>query len=117
MAINGKQGEVKKVDPYTVKFKFSDPYYMLPDVLAGSTDLGGQAWRGALGLGGDAPAHYLKQFHPKNRAPAHLGPEGQDPQFDRWGRKFFSQSERGPHPHPPGLPPLKTVPPHNTSPG
>ncbi len=37
MSINGKPGEVQKVDTYTVKFKFPDPYYLLPDVLAGST--------------------------------------------------------------------------------
>ena len=65
MAINGKQGVVEKVDTYTVKFKFPEPYYMFPDMLAGSTDVAGQAWRGAFGLGGYAPAHYLKQFHPK----------------------------------------------------
>src|SRR5262252_4153729 len=72
MAINGKQGEVQKVDTHTVKFKFPDPYYMFPDVLAGSTDVGGQAWRGAFGLGGYSPAHYLKQFHPKYVSPAEL---------------------------------------------
>ncbi len=65
MAINGKPGKIEKVDTYTVKFKFPDPYYLLPDVLAGSTALGGQAWQGLLGMGGYAPAHYLKQFHPK----------------------------------------------------
>ena len=35
MAINGKQGEIQKVDTYTVRFKFPEPYFMLPDVLAG----------------------------------------------------------------------------------
>src|SRR4029453_16348039 len=48
MAINGKQGTIEKVDTLTVRFMFSAPYYMLPDVLAGSTDLAGQwgAYRG-----------------------------------------------------------------------
>src|SRR6266567_2012812 len=72
LAINGKQGVIEKVDTYTVRYKFPEPYFMLPDVLAGSTDLGGEAWRGTLGLGGYAPAHYLKQFHPKYVAPADL---------------------------------------------
>ena len=45
MAINGKQGTIEKVDTYTVRFKFPEPYFMLPDVLAGSTDLAGQMWR------------------------------------------------------------------------
>ncbi len=40
MAINGKQGTVEKVDATTVRFKFPEPYFMFPDMLAGSTDLG-----------------------------------------------------------------------------
>ena len=32
MAINGKQGVIEKVDTYTVRFKFPEPYFMLPDV-------------------------------------------------------------------------------------
>ena len=45
MAINGKQGVIEKVDTHTVRFKFPEPYFMLPDVLAGSTDLAGQMVR------------------------------------------------------------------------
>src|SRR5437870_11852838 len=51
MAINGKQGEIQKVDTHTVRFKFPEPYFMLPDVLAGSTDLAGQMF-GYRALGG-----------------------------------------------------------------
>ena len=66
LAINGKQGVIEKVDTYTVRFKFPEPYFMLPDVLAGATDLAGQMW-GYRAMGGFAPAHYLKQFHPEVR--------------------------------------------------
>src|SRR5215813_4805072 len=38
MAINGKQGEIQKVDTYTVRYRFPEPYFMFPDQLAGSTD-------------------------------------------------------------------------------
>src|SRR2546428_7459622 len=89
MAINGKQGDVQKGDTYTVKFKFADPYYLLPDVLAGSTDLAGQAWRGAFGLGGYAPAHYLKQFHPKHAGQADVEEKAKDAKFDNLVRSFF----------------------------
>jgi peptide/nickel transport system substrate-binding protein len=65
MMINGKPGEIVKVDTYAVMFSFPEPYYMLADVLAGSTALGGQTNQGIIGMGGYAPAHYLKQFHPK----------------------------------------------------
>ena len=41
-----------KVDTYTVQFRFPDPYYLLPDVLAGTTHLGGTPggplWHGRL---------------------------------------------------------------------
>ncbi|PYM52246.1 MAG: hypothetical protein DME16_01725 [Candidatus Rokuibacteriota bacterium] len=61
MAINGKQGVIEKVDTLTVRFKFPEPYFMFPDVLAGSTDLAGQwgAYRGiALAVeDGDADKH------------------------------------------------------------
>ncbi len=55
MAINGKQGEVQKVDTYTVKLKFAEPYFMLPDVLAGSTDLAGRPGEGRSGWVGMRP--------------------------------------------------------------
>jgi peptide/nickel transport system substrate-binding protein len=65
MAINGKPGVMEKVDDYTVRFKFPDPYYVFLDVLAGSTPLGGHSYQGRNLLGGFAPKHYLQQFHPK----------------------------------------------------
>src|SRR5215510_3380801 len=89
MAINGKQGELQKVDTYTVKFKFPEPYYLLPDVLAGSTPLGGLAQQGMYGMGGYAPAHYLKQFHPKYVAQAELDKKVKDAKFDSWVRMFL----------------------------
>ena len=114
MAINGKQGVLEKVDTYTVKFKFPEPYYMLPDVLAGSTDLAGQAWRGAYGLGSYAPAHYLKQFHPKYVAQAELDKKAKDAKFDSWVRMFFNRSDWSLNPDLPVLTPWKTVTPSNT---
>ena len=114
MAINGKQGVVEKVDTYTVKFKFPEPYYMLPDVLAGSTDLGGQAWRGAFGLGGYAPAHYLKQFHPKYVGQTEVDKKARDAKFDSWVRMFFNKSDWSLNPELPVITPWKTVTPINT---
>jgi len=114
MAINGKQGTVEKVDATTVKFKFPEPYYMFPDMLAGSTDVGGQAWRGALGLGGYAPAHYLKQFHPKYIGQAELDKKTKDAKFDSWVRMFLYKSDWSLNPELPVVSPWKTVTPINT---
>jgi ABC-type transport system substrate-binding protein len=114
MAINGKQGVIEKVDTSTVKFKFPEPYFMFPDMLAGSTDVGGQAWRGALGLGAYAPAHYLKQFHPKYVGQAELDKKVKDAKFDSWVRMFLYKSDWSLNPDLPVLSPWKTVTPANT---
>jgi peptide/nickel transport system substrate-binding protein len=114
MAINGKQGEIQKVDTYTVRFKFPDPYYMLPDVLAGSTDLGGHAWRGYVGLGTYAPAHYLKQFLPKYVPAAELDKKVKDAKFDSWVRMFLAKNDWALNPELPVLTPWKTATPINT---
>jgi len=115
MAINGKQGEVQKVDTYTVKFKFADPYYLLPDVLAGSTQIGGHAQQGMNGMGGYAPAHYLKQFHPKYVAKEELDKKVKDAKFDSWVRQFLFKNDWALNPDLPVLTPWKTVTPSNTA--
>jgi len=68
MSINGKPGEMAKVDETTVEFRFPEPYPMFVDVLSAFTQmggghaLGGTQWGGFLGP--YAPGHYLKDFHP-----------------------------------------------------
>ena len=113
MAINGKQGTIEKVDTHTVRFKFPEPYFMLPDVLAGSTDLGGQ-WSAYRGLGGFAPAHYLKQFHPKYAGEAELDRKVKEAKFDSWVRMFLAKNDWALNPDLPVLSPWKTVTPINT---
>jgi peptide/nickel transport system substrate-binding protein len=114
MMINGKPGELSKVDAHTVMFKFPDPYYMLPDVLAGSTALGGQAHQGLFGMGGYAPAHYLKQFHPKYVSKDQLDQRVKESKFDNWVRLFLFKNDWALNPELPVLSPWKTVTPINT---
>jgi peptide/nickel transport system substrate-binding protein len=113
MAINGKQGEIQKVDAATVRFKFPEPYFMLPDVLAGSTDLAGQMF-GYRAMGGFAPAHYLKQFHPKYVGQAELDKKVKDEKFDSWVRMFLFKNDWALNPDLPVLSAWKTVTPINT---
>ena len=115
MAINGKQGEVQKVDAHTVRFKFPDPYYLFPDVLAGSTHLGGHAQQGMNGMGGYAPAHYLKQFHPKYVTKEELDKKVKEAKFDSWVRQFLFKNDWALNPELPVLTPWKTVTPSNTA--
>src|SRR5260370_40097593 len=86
---------------------------MLPGVRAGSTDLAGQAWRGAFGLGGYAPAHYLKQFHPKYTSQAELDKKVKDEKIDSWVRMVFYKSDWSLNPELPVITPRKTVTPLN----
>jgi peptide/nickel transport system substrate-binding protein len=115
MAINGKQGVVEKVDTNTIRFKFPDPYYLLPDVLAGSTHLGGHAQQGMNGLGGYAPAHYLKQFLPKYAGAAELDKKVKEAKFDSWVRMFLFKNDWALNPELPVVTPWKTVTPSNTA--
>jgi peptide/nickel transport system substrate-binding protein len=113
MMINGKPGEIAKGDAYTVMFKFPEPYYMLPDVLAGSTPLGGQAWQGLFGMGAYAPAHYLKQYHPKYVSKDDLDKKVKDAKFDNWVALFKFKNDWALNPEVPVLSPWKTVTPIN----
>ena len=113
MAINGKQGMIEKVDTYTVRYKFPEPYFMLPDVLAGSTDLAGQMF-GYRGMGGFAPAHYMKQFHPKYAGAAELDRKVKEAKFDSWVRMFLAKNDWALNPDLPVLSAWKTVTPINT---
>ena len=108
MAINGKQGAIEKVDASTVRFKFPEPYYMLPDVLAGSTDLAGQGFA-YRGMGAFAPAHYLKQFHPKYVGAAELDKKVKDAKFDSWVRMFLAKNDWALNPELPVVSPWKTA--------
>jgi len=114
MAINGKQGAIEKVDTSTVRFKFPEPYFMLPDVLAGSTDLAGQGFA-YRGMGGFAPAHYLKQFHPKYAGQAELDKKVKEAKFDSWVRMFLAKNDWALNPELPVLSPWKTVTAINTT--
>ena len=65
-AINGKQGEIEKVDETTVRFVFEEPYPLFLTILGGTTFMGsGHMTNRGFHGGAYAPAHYLKQFLPQ----------------------------------------------------
>jgi len=85
-SINGKPGKLEKGDDYTVRYVFPDPYYLFADLMAGSTPLSGHAFQGNQLMGSFAPAHYLKQFHPKYAAGGKDAVQklATDAKFDTW---------------------------------
>jgi peptide/nickel transport system substrate-binding protein len=116
MTINGKPGEVEKVDTYTVRFKFPDPYPVFPEMLAGATPIGGgHSLRGREGMGGYAPAHYLKQFHPKYTSKDDLDKKLREFKFDKWWLLFLDRNSWHLNPELPVVTPWKTITPANTS--
>ena len=79
-----------KVDETTVALQFPEPYPLFLEVLGGgNTQLGaGQATRGDIMGGVYAPAHYLKQFHPKYTPQADIDKVVQEAKFDNWVNLF-----------------------------
>ena len=77
-----------KVDTHTVRFRSPDPYYLLPDILAGQNALGGHAQGGLNAMGPYAPAHYLKQFHPRYTSQEDLDKTAKDARLDNWVNLF-----------------------------
>jgi peptide/nickel transport system substrate-binding protein len=114
MMINGKPGVLEKVDDYTVAFKFPEPYYLFPDVLAGATPLGGFCYMGKDFLGGFAPAHYLKQFLPKYSSKEAVEKQAREAKFDSWVTYFKFKNSWHLNPEVPVVAPWRTVSPINT---
>ncbi len=91
------------------------PYYALPTVLASVWGIGHHARFGRDALGGFAPAHYLKQFHPKYASEAEHRQEGRRAQVRQLGHAA-SRTATTPAANPdlPVVTPWKTTPPINT---
>jgi peptide/nickel transport system substrate-binding protein len=88
-AINGQQGYMEPEGDYTVHFVFPEPYPMFPEVLAGSTLIGGgHATRGRQLMGAYAPGHYLEQFHPDFIGEDEAQQLAQDADYDNWVTYF-----------------------------
>ncbi|MGA8194286.1 MAG: ABC transporter substrate-binding protein [Acetobacteraceae bacterium] len=110
---NGQQGRVVKVDDYTIQLVFPVPNFILPDLLAGTDELGGHAMQGRFGYGLFAPAHYMKQFHRKYVAEDALNKQAKDAGFPTWTRMFFTRNDWAINPDLPVLTPWVTKSPIN----
>jgi len=114
MTINGKPITVKKVDASTVQFLAPDPYYALPTVLASVWGIGHHARFGRSALGGFAPAHYLKQFHPKFASKDDIAKKLVDLKYETWVLMFKNVNDACRNPDLPVVTAWKTVSPINT---
>jgi peptide/nickel transport system substrate-binding protein len=115
MRINGKPGRVEKADDLTVRYVFPEPYYLLADMLAGATPLASHSQQGVNFMGSFAPAHYLRQFHPKHAPREQIDAAVQAAGFDNWVNLMKFKNDWALNPELPVVTPWKTAQPINTA--
>ena len=100
MAINGKQGMIEKVDDlHRAGSSSPSPTSCCPTCWPARTDLAGQHGAAYRGMGGFAPAHYLKQFHPEVRSARPSSTRrSKEAKFDSWVRMFLAKNDWAPQP-------------------
>lgn len=120
LSINGKQGRIEKVDADTVRYVFPEPYFLFEEILRADTWLGGGPARygsgtSIFGMGGYAPAHYMKQFHrafaSKDTIDAAMRAGG----YNSWVELYLAKNNWSLNPDKPVLGPWRTVTPINTA--
>jgi peptide/nickel transport system substrate-binding protein len=108
--------ELEKVDTYAVRWRFKDPYWVFVLLLTGPTGFGGQAHDSHVSaLGGYAPAHYLKQFHPKYVSKEELDKKAKEGKFDNWVNLLKFKADWGLNPELPVISPWQTTRGRNTA--
>jgi peptide/nickel transport system substrate-binding protein len=76
-------GELEKLDDYTIRFHFAEPWGLF---LESTADSGGLYMT-------DKPKHYLKQFHPKYTSMDKLEELMKEEKFEFWYELFKSHSD------------------------
>jgi peptide/nickel transport system substrate-binding protein len=114
MTIGGKPIAIRKIDASTVQFVSPEPYYALPTVLASVWGIGHHARFGRSALGGFAPAHYLKQFHPKYASKDEIDKKLAELQMDGWVTMFKNRNDACRNADLPVVTPWKTTTPLTT---
>jgi peptide/nickel transport system substrate-binding protein len=115
-AINGQQGRIEKVDDLTVQFVFPEPYPLFLTILGGTTFMGsGHVTNRGFHGGSYAPAHYLKQFHPKYTAQADVDAIAAEENVEDWIALFRLKNQWSLNPDLPVLAPWRTAQPANTT--
>ena len=114
MTIGGKPIAIEKIDAATIRLVSPEPYYALPTVLASVWGIGHHARWGRSALGGFAPAHYLKQFHPKYVSKEELAKKVADLKYDGWVTMFKNMNDACRNVDLPVVTPWKTTSPITT---
>jgi peptide/nickel transport system substrate-binding protein len=116
MRPGGKEVTVRKIDDFTVEFVSAEPYPLLPQLMAGATDMAGLAANGSSGGGGYAPKHYLSRFHPTYAGQAQVDRAAAAAGFNSWAAYFKERSSWHLNPTLPVLTPWVVTRPINNPP-
>ncbi len=96
LTIGGKQGTVEKIDDYTVRFRFPEPYGLFLERIAEGEEV-------------YAPKHYLKQFHPRYVDKAKLDGMAKKEGFSFWYQLFAQKNDWAVNPDLPEIRAWKTT--------
>ena len=108
----GKPGKLVKIDETTIEFQFEVPHFLMIEMLAGDTLIGGGQSVGmyqARSFGCYAPAHYLKQFLPKFSSEEAANARAKAEGFEGWLRMLHVKKDWNLNPELPVLGPWRTV--------
>ena len=114
LRIDGQDVRIEALDDYRVRFVSPTSYEVLAELLASSTDLGGQSFYGRFGMGGYAPKHYLSQFHPKYRSEREVTALAREQGFANWSIYLRNRNDWTLNPELPVLTPWRLVSPINS---
>src|SRR5258708_23781238 len=117
MQPKGKPGRFVKVDEVTVRFEFDVPYFLIEEMMAGDTLIGGgQSVRQSqkFSFGAYSPGHYLKQFLPKYSSVDAVNARAKQEGFENWVQILHFKKDWELNPDVPVLGPWRTVRPINT---
>ncbi len=93
LRIGGELGTVEKIDDYTVRFSFAQPYPLILEFLAQQGHYGGQQVY--------LPKHYLSQFHPNYISEDELNQKLEESGFEQWFQLFNQKADPNQNPESP----------------
>src|SRR5260370_23301241 len=114
MTIIAKAVVIEKVDASTIRFVSPDRAHARPVGLAAVWGIGHHARFGRDAVGGFAPAHYMKQFHPKYASAEELNGKVAELKFDSWVTMFKNRNDACRNVDLPVVTPWKTTSPLTT---
>ena len=114
MLVDNQDVLIEKLDDFTIRFVAPQPYEVLAELLASSTDLGGLSFYGRFGMGGYAPKHYLSQFHPKYSSESEVSAIAREQGFANWSIYLRNRNDWSLNPDLPVLSPWRVAEPINS---